>query len=73
VGRYRRVACEFPAGVVVSSDWLRWFGRLTVEARHSGKVFALVGLSDVSRGTADLIGLTKTLVHAKAVEEVWTL
>jgi anti-anti-sigma regulatory factor len=70
VRAHQRVACDVSACETIDSDWLTLIFDLSVEARQSGKRLALVGLSEVLKKSADILGLA-ALEQVATIEEVW--
>lgn len=67
------VAADLSGTTSISSDWLRWLGRLTIKAQQTGKVFAVIGMNETVRSTADVLALGDQLKLAGTIEEVWRL
>jgi len=66
------IVCDLSRTAVMASDWLRWLARLTSEARHAGKILAIVGLGGVVRKSTDVLGLGSALVLVDSIEEAWS-
>jgi anti-anti-sigma regulatory factor len=71
VARYDRVAWDLSNTRAMASAWLRWLAKLTEKADKTGKVAAVVGMHNVVRATADVIGLQGSLHEKPSLEEVW--
>ena len=67
----RSVAVDATRSMAISSDWIRFLFRLTSVAEQSGKLVGIVGLSEVLKESADVLGIMDKLEFFDGVEEVW--
>ncbi len=59
-----------PQDYDIGTDWLNVIANLTERAHALGKIVAVVGLTKLSRETADFTGLKDRLVLVDTVEDV---
>ena len=68
--KHRRVACDVSGCQTIDSDWLTLIHDLTLEARDSGKRWVVVGLGEVLKKSADILGL-EGFDFADSHQEAW--
>jgi anti-anti-sigma regulatory factor len=73
VARSDAVACDLSETSIIASDWLRWLGRMAINARNAGKHVAVAGASEAVKATSDVLGLDSALKFVDKVEDVWNL
>jgi anti-anti-sigma regulatory factor len=73
VEAHSHIACDLSQTRVMTSDWLRWLGRLTIKAKKINKEFVVVGVSESLLESADALALKGKFNYARTGEEVWAL
>lgn len=71
VRRYTFIACDLTKTEIIISDWLRFLCKLTIEAKNSGKVLAIVGMKPNLKKSSDVIGLSTCFRFFDNLKKVW--
>lgn len=61
VERHELVICDISKSSKVTSDWLRFFLRLSIKARKMGKRVAIIGMRDNVKEVSNMLGLLDDL------------
>ena len=72
VERFDVIAADLTENTALSSNWVRWLGRMTTKADRAGKSFVIVGPHENFKVAADVLALQDTLHTAETLEGAWT-